>query len=129
MTSIFLGQDITWTNQPSNPTFGVRDENVTFEWDYRLNNGDELNLFVLKRRELSGMMKEIITYVASSNKTTTYNNKENKFVMTNHVIPSFMLINAQESDATKYCCTIFTSNGKMEESCVDLIILGESLYM
>ena len=28
---VFLGQDITWVNQPPNPTFGVRDENVTFK--------------------------------------------------------------------------------------------------
>ena len=47
-TFVFLGQVITWVNQPPNPTFGVRDENVTFKWDYKLNVGDKLDVLFFK---------------------------------------------------------------------------------
>ena len=124
-TFVFLGQDITWVNQPPNPTFGVRDENVTLEWQYRLNASDSLSQFLLKRRE-NNEMEELISYVASSNEKTHFNEK---FVMLKHAIPSFMLMNAQESYATEYCCRILTANGKKGRSCVELKILGESLHM
>lgn len=122
---MFLGQDITWVNQPPNPTFGVRDENVTLEWQYRLNASDRLSQFLLKRRE-NNEMEELISYVASNNEKIYFNEK---FVMLKHAIPSFMLINAQESDATEYCCRILTASGKKRRSCVELKILGEPLQM
>ena len=76
-TFVFLGQDITWVNQPPNPTFGVRDENVTLEWQYRLNASDRLSQFLLKRRE-NNEMEELISYVASNNEKIHFNKK---FVM------------------------------------------------
>ena len=121
-TFVFLGQVITWVNQPPNPTFGVRDENVTFKWDYKLNVGDKLDVLFFKRREPAGM-EEIIMYVASSKETKNYNSK---FVMLKHANSSFLLINAQESDATEYCCRILTAKSK-GKSCVELKILGKSL--
>ena len=71
-------------------------------------------------------MEEIIMYVASSNETKNYNSK---FVMLKHANSSFLLINAQESDATEYCCRILTAKSKIGKSCVELKILGKSLYI
>lgn len=120
-----LGQDITWVNQPPNPTFGVRDENVTLEWQYRLNASDRLSQFLLKRRE-NNEMEELVSYVASNNEKIHFNKK---FVMLKHAIPSFMLINAQESDATEYCCRILTASGKKPRSCVELKILERPMII
>ena len=113
---------VTWTNEPADPTYVVVGENVTLAWNYslKLEINDKLSGFKLTRYE-NGVEKTMLNRMSGGLEFTA----SGKFAFVTEAFPAFMLIEAEESDETKYCCYVDTlAHSNKYRECVDLKILG-----